>query len=51
MKILKTLHHERLGYIEIKYRDKYPAFLMAGSEVFCSCYMKHTRKRTRRRIK
>lgn len=51
MKILKTFHHERLEYIEIKYMDKYPAFLLTGSEVFCSCYMRHTRKQTKKRIK
>ena len=51
MKILKTFHHERLEYIEIKYRNKYPTFLLAGSEVFCSCYMQHTSKQTRRKTK
>ena len=36
MKILKTFHHERLGYIETKYKKRYPTLLLKQQEFFNS---------------
>ena len=36
MKILKTFGHERLNYIETKYKNGYPTLLLKQSEFFNS---------------
>ena len=36
MQLLKTFRHERLNYIETKYKKRYPTLLLKQSEFFNS---------------